>query len=109
MIFIVTLSSPLNAGLEDEMGMVTILDSDQPVIIGGCDDITITVDNGTITTSGYSDPIVFVKVYSENWASVLFDSGMLVNNETQTIMPVYQLRQEHLVMMEMQRQSMMLS
>ena len=39
---------------------------------------------GVITASGYNDSYVYVKVYSENWASLLFNSGMLTNNETQT-------------------------
>ena len=80
----VTLSSPLNAGIEDGEGIVTILDNDEETTTNTCDDITITYGNGVITTSGYNDAIVFVKVYSENWASILFESGMLLNNETQT-------------------------
>jgi len=52
---------------------------------GGCDDIIITEAAGVITTSGYSDPIVFVKIFNYNWSEVVFDSGMLTNNEPQTI------------------------
>ncbi len=52
---------------------------------GGCDDIIIAEAAGVITTSGYSDPIVFVKIYNSNWSQIVFDSGMLSNNEPQTI------------------------
>ncbi len=56
---------------------------DEPTT-GGCGDITVTASAGAISVSGYSDPIVFVKVYDSNW-SPIFDSGMLTNNEPQTI------------------------
>ncbi len=82
-ILYVNLSTPSFATIGDDQGSITILDTDQPST-GGCDDILIEEIGGVIYTSGYSDPIVFVKVYDTGWNTV-FDSGMLSNNEPQTI------------------------
>jgi len=81
-ILYVNLTNATNATIADPQGTVTILDTDAP-LTGGCDDIVIEENNGVITTSGYSDPIVFVKIYDNNW-NLLFDSGMLMNNEPQS-------------------------
>ncbi len=45
-----------------------------------CDDISISVSNGVITLNGYNAPVAFIKVYTDDWSSVLHDSGMLLNS-----------------------------
>ncbi len=57
---------------------------DAPTGSGPCDGINVMGTSGVITASGYDDPIVFVKIYDNNW-NPLFDSGMLLNNEPQTL------------------------
>ena len=80
--FEVILSNPNGGSIYDGTGIVTILDTDTPA--DGCSAISIEANDAVITVGGYSDPIVFVKVYDGNW-DLVYNSGMLTNNETQTI------------------------
>ncbi len=73
---------PAGVEVEDDKGTITILDSDEPV--DDCDAIVIELVDGDILTYGYNAPIVIVTVFDEAW-NPIFDSGMLTNNEPQTI------------------------
>jgi len=80
--FDVVLSNPNGGVINDGTGVVTILDTDTDP--DGCSSIYINANDAVITVGGYADPIAFVKVYDGNW-NLVYNSGMLTNNETQTI------------------------